>query len=332
MKHCASQSPRVIPLAATAGDKIQDKIKAAFVGASELKVFGTWDFKWPQGTVIKVAFQAPPESELTGGEFDKVKGEVKALAERWLAPLGDKSPNISFNFGVKDMPAPGAIGSAKSGEGPVREYDVLVSLAKLPLVEPGTKKEPERPVFFPKSQLGSYACREDYGVPTVYLGPLQSYQGTLVNYLTTPEFKYSVIHEFGHVLGLAHEHQNPRVVVAWKSAAKIADIIGKATGVKLEVPFVEIDIIHKWPASQIGEEILFSDWREPPPNVGGHPQFNSVMVTPMWRSFLEGEPDDEQPLPDVSTVPTEGDRRQLAVMYPPTGSAVPAATAFKAAR
>jgi serralysin len=40
------------------------------------------------------------------------------------------------------------------------------------------------------------------------------------------EVRRVVLHEFGHALGLIHEHQNPNRPIAWNRAAVIADLSG----------------------------------------------------------------------------------------------------------
>jgi hypothetical protein len=40
------------------------------------------------------------------------------------------------------------------------------------------------------------------------------------------EIRRVVLHEFGHALGLIHEHQNPNHPIAWNRAAVIADLSG----------------------------------------------------------------------------------------------------------
>ena len=40
------------------------------------------------------------------------------------------------------------------------------------------------------------------------------------------ELRRVVLHEFGHAVGLIHEHQNPNRPIAWNRAAVIADLSG----------------------------------------------------------------------------------------------------------
>jgi serralysin len=69
-----------------------------------------------------------------------------------------------------------------------------------------------------------------------------SYLGTMCQHIPTPqptmnygwltpdspddELRRVVLHEFGHALGLIHEHQNPTQPISWNRAAVIADLSG----------------------------------------------------------------------------------------------------------
>jgi len=69
------------------------------------------------------------------------------------------------------------------------------------------------------SYLGTVARQIDVDEPTMNYGWL------------TPdsdedELRRVVLHEFGHALGLIHEHQNPDHPVSWNRAAVIADLSG----------------------------------------------------------------------------------------------------------
>lgn len=53
--------------------------------------------------------------------------------------------------------------------------------------------------------------------------PTMNY-GWLTSASTDDELRRVVLHEFGHALGLIHEHQNPDKPIAWNKAAVIADL------------------------------------------------------------------------------------------------------------
>jgi serralysin len=55
--------------------------------------------------------------------------------------------------------------------------------------------------------------------------PTMNY-GWLTPESTDAEVKEVVLHEFGHALGLIHEHQNPSGAIDWNRAAVIADLSG----------------------------------------------------------------------------------------------------------
>jgi serralysin len=55
--------------------------------------------------------------------------------------------------------------------------------------------------------------------------PTMNY-GWLTASSSDDEVRRVVLHEFGHVLGLIHEHQNPLRPIAWNRAAVIADLSG----------------------------------------------------------------------------------------------------------
>ena len=50
--------------------------------------------------------------------------------------------------------------------------------------------------------------------------------GWLTANSTDDELRRVVLHEFGHALGLIHEHQNPNRAIKWNRAAVIADLSG----------------------------------------------------------------------------------------------------------
>lgn len=50
--------------------------------------------------------------------------------------------------------------------------------------------------------------------------------GWLTPASTDDDARRVVLHEFGHALGLIHEHQNPRHAIQWNRDAVIADLSG----------------------------------------------------------------------------------------------------------
>ncbi|WP_219414415.1 M12 family metallopeptidase [Pseudonocardia nigra] len=69
------------------------------------------------------------------------------------------------------------------------------------------------------SYLGT-VCRQ---IPAAE--PTMNY-GWLTPQSSDEEVREVVLHEFGHALGLIHEHQNPDRPIAWNRAAVIADLSG----------------------------------------------------------------------------------------------------------
>jgi hypothetical protein len=205
--------------------------------------------------------------------------------------------------------------------GQVVDYDVLVSFLPLPVYLPANEQHPtETLVGTSASDLGRYALRSEYGVPTVFLGPLAHAKPE--TWFTSPEGIFTVVHELGHVLGLPHEEQNPLADdLPWKSIDEIVAIVkargALADGVDVKA-FIEDAITTKWPGEQ-----RFSDWRQPAAAEPGY-DFKSVMAKPSYRCLLrgvhgpsckpEGCPTYESDLARLGN-PTDGDLRHLNVVY-----------------
>jgi hypothetical protein len=187
---------------------------------NRVEVLGTWDFKWSLGTQIRVAFQRPRSDDVSDKDFGEACEEIRSLAQTWLTSAAMvAAPNIGFRWVDVEF-APSDDTDPQNGspfEDPdertylERDYDVLVSLDALPLGkrDPRTLSRTQR-IVLPTSELGSFARRLDYGVPSMYVGPFAGVGGSLPEYYRTNSIaRYYVIHEFGHVLGLAHAHQSP---------------------------------------------------------------------------------------------------------------------------
>jgi hypothetical protein len=248
-------------------------------------IMGTWDFKWPEGTNIRVAFQDPGESgqslagpwKFSARDRAAAKQAVLELASRWHTGQDklrfvarDSTGDFEPSERKGDEPHPQH--RSPLGEQPWRDYDILVSLEPLPLAREDTIGEKGvETIFLPQSEIGTYARRVDFGTPTLFLGPMPSYRGDLAAYYAQPLAQMMVVHEFGHALGLAHEHQNPRARKALGltldayDLVRARDILVKRFGVReQDLPpgaaatneFLTAHLGLEWPGN-----LKFSDWR-----------------------------------------------------------------------
>ena len=323
----------------------QTTVSTSFI--EDGRMYGTWDFKWPQGSQIDVQFQALPADQLSGlqgmgavppgfhlsaeeaaliaqgkDEFGKLTRVVECLAQRWLKGSGnDARVTLVFSH---DHPVPLDI----SNGDPVQDYDVLVSLATLPLGRgtAQTQEDVENVVFLPGSELGRYCQRVDYGVPTTYLGTRPFYDGTPSEYFHSNEFWHWCVHEFGHVLGLPHEHQNPKVqakiAAGMKTPPEVQKILALALGdtrnetpnPRITLAEVEEEITTAWPVPRGADgAFLYSDLRDYPE--GKVPDdSDSVMFHIYWQRLLLKAEGNEPPR--FLESPTPGDLAQVRAMYP----------------
>lgn len=334
---------RVAPRAAAprAGALLQ--ATSTTLGAADADVImGTWDYKWPLGSVIRVAFQRP--AGFTPEDFQAARAAVQAIAERWH----DDKAAIRFDFSTPDFDVPATRGEkvhprqrSDNLGGSWREYDVLVSLAPLPLTleDTITEENPFQDVFLPLSQLGTYARRIDYGTPTLFVGPMHQNFESLAAYYSEPLAQNMVLHEFGHALGLAHEHQNPilRKKLGLEEGdydlAKARELLITRLGVpEAKLPplnpadpadpttlFLRSHLELSWPGNP-----RFSDWRT------DSDTFESVMTVPYHACALKPEAAERLKIESCDCGadscdsykaalfdrPTSADRAFLAEMYP----------------
>ncbi|MDB5072068.1 MAG: hypothetical protein JWM87_3179 [Candidatus Eremiobacteraeota bacterium] len=90
-------------------------------------------------------------------------------------------------------------------------------------------------------------CRSHPGEATINFGWL------------TPEssdndVKSVVLHEFGHMLGLIHEHQNPNSPINWNRSAVIADLSGPPNN--WDQPTIEFNIFDPYDKTKLTTTIL----------------------------------------------------------------------------
>lgn len=291
-------------------------------------IYGTWDFKWPHDYTISLAFQhLHPEhcpNEDTNALLDRAIARFQQLTDQW-SPKGT-ALSLHWQDTGHRLPPPPLPNQAQSAAGEIEyKYDLLISFAPLPVLLPPDPQinggEP-RPVDTQTCELGCYAWRSDYGVPTLFVGPPKGDEQTptqkLSDWLDNRQFAAACVHEFGHALGLAHEHQNPLYRgrgVELKTEQEIIRILeGDARFKHYPDDQIKEEITSEWPhLPYAGDKAVpFSDWRMPPKDVQleGH----TVMIHPGWTQFMTGAPCG--PIAEEPTAPTAWDLEQLASMYP----------------
>lgn len=292
---------------------------------------GTWDFKWPASTKLRIAFQLLPRDVRDFDlEFDAAQAVVLGKMDEWLSGAASVArPNLTYEL-VANLPPPSnSQSSPRSAKSDIRftsfvEYDVLISLLPLPLLLPATEQHPEEVVSTSVSELGRYAHRIEYGVPTIYLGPQPGFSAS--RWFSSADGLFTIVHELGHVLGMPHEQQNPLLPeLPWRPMAEMIEILEKRGGRMLGIPleeFLRAEITEPWPG-----EIAFSDWRTPPSDPTT--ALESVMAKPSHRCLLKGGhaggfdcrtlevcPEERRALEELKA-PTVGDRQHLLTMYGP---------------
>jgi hypothetical protein len=183
----------------------------------------------------------------------------------------------------------------------------------------------------------------DYGTPTLFVGPMHRNFASLASYYSEPLAQTMVLHEFGHALGLAHEHQNPEFRTRFGlgegdyDLEKARQLLIQRLGVPAatlpplnpadpEDPttqFLQSHLGQTWPGN-----LRFSDWRDDSKTL-----FDSVMTVPYHTCALKPEAASRLGLEPCACdaagcssynnalfpAPTGSDRRFLAQMYPTLG-------------
>lgn len=137
-----------------------------------------------------------------------------------------------------------------------------------------------------------------------------SYLGTVCRQIPTPdptmnfgwlkpdshddELERVVLHEFGHAVGLIHEHQNPKGGIDWNEAAVIADLSGPPNNWSLEK--IKTNVLNHYPRNEVIATDVDPD---------------SIMMYPIPLSWTN-----DGFSADLSTGLTPDDKRLIQSVYP----------------
>jgi hypothetical protein len=274
---------------------------------------------------------------LTTGEASRVtqrmagaSAEMKARLERQAKWFKERAADPKATMAV---PTPEQL--ARLGDKALA-YDVLISFAPMPLVIPSNPHldDAAHALIYAQSTLGSYAKRVGFGCPTTYLGCPRHFSRKTADparadddWFNSPEGWYAILHEVGHILGLAHEHQNPKrrlEAEEWIGFDEFNQLL-ESCGVDLaDEEYFERDLTASFPMLPGAER--YSQWRDPSAaEVAGEP-IKSVMIEPLYWCALRvnAQHCHEKRYSDLEAIyrklqsPQPADLDQLRLLYPST--------------
>ena len=239
------------------------------------EVTGTLDFKWPRDATIIVAVQGLNEDVAL--DLKPAINELLIRMSSWNNVLKERLKLEPFP-GLQQqtvLPPPAFRNRARSADLKTwARYDALVSFAPLPVYKEANLERPERSVRFPSSALGIYCRRSRFGSPTLYCGEPPGYVGSDEwqagrSWFESDQFRFTLLHELGHVLGLAHEHQNPFRKLerdkAWKPVDEVLRIVQARERSRIDETYVRENLVTEWPGIGSASRNGRGTWAPTPP-------------------------------------------------------------------
>ncbi len=173
----------------------------------------------------------------------KSEGTKAALLNEFRWPKG---ANITIRFLEGDQKLQDRV------KGVAREW-IGAKMANLHLdFKPVTEKKTDIRIAFVQgdgswSHLGTYCRQIPEPQPTMNFGWIDANS-------SETELRSVVLHEFGHALGLIHEHQNPKGGIKWNEAAVVADLSGPPNN--WDLPTIEHNMFKKYePTAVTGTDV-----------------------------------------------------------------------------